>query len=225
MTTFSASVLAQARLEEAKYTTGTAGNRATHKPGPHESGVRGVRASRSEETAPVLAPLSYFAHLHGTLPHSLITPPPLPASLSLTPSLPPLCCSPHLPSLLFLVPHFPFSPSRLLPYLHSPPFLTPLILSSRPSLLIPQTPSPLHPLLTPLPFLPSDLTLLHLDTHSEYRKKTGSGDGAVPLGLSAALLCSLGTDALQASVSSSIQFARPHGCPNSVSEKTAKRER
>lgn len=142
MTKFSASVLAQARLEEAKYTTGVGGNRTTHKPGPHESGVRGVRASRSKETAPVLAPLSYFAHLHVTLFHSLITPPPLPASVFLTPSLPSLCCSPHLPSLLFLVPLLIFSSPTYLPSLLSSSYLPSLLsLSPKPHLF--PTPHPL----------------------------------------------------------------------------------
>lgn len=162
MTKFSASVLAQARLEEAKYTTGIGGNRTTHKPGPHESGVRGARASRSKETAPVLAPLSYFAHLHVTLFHSLITPPPLPASVSLTPSLPSLCCSPHLLFLLFLVP-------LLIPY------LSPLPASYLPSLLsLPPKP---HLFSIPPPLYPTSFLVfrphssLHLDTHSEYQKE------------------------------------------------------
>lgn len=164
MTKFSASVLAQARLEAAKYTTGIGGNRTTHKPGPHESGVRGVGA-------PVLAPLSYFAHLHVTLFHSLITPPPLPASLFLTPSLPSLCCSPHLPSLLFRVPHFPFS--FLLSYLISPP-----LPSSSPHPIFPLfSPDPPYPTSSPSPYDPTSFsffrphTSLHLDPHSEYQKE------------------------------------------------------
>ena len=151
MTKFSASILAQARLEEAKYTTEIGGSRATHKPGPHESGDRGVRAPRSKEPAPDLGPLSYLAHLYVTLFLSLVTPPPLPSSFLLTQ---------YLFSILLLltpspIPSIPCSPLALLltSYPVSPP-LIPLVPTSSPS-------SPSSPYPTSFPFFTLH-TPLHL---------------------------------------------------------------
>lgn len=178
-----------------------------------------MRAPRSKESAAAPGPLILPCPLHVTIPllHHPTSPPffilPHPISLShpfaAHPISPPFySLFPTSPSLLIFSSPYPLS---YLSYSPHPPSHLPSLLSSSPKphltsiLLLPYFLSFLH---TSLSFTPRILIV-------SSRKKTGSGDyadltsgtlGLSPALLCSALLCSLGTDALQASVSNSIQF-------------------